>query len=85
MVNFLDKFMYVIAIVMPLTTIPQIVQIWGSKSAENISIITWGAYVFSAVCWLVYSSVHKEKVLMINSILWMALNASVVVGIFIYG
>ena len=85
MAHIFDDFMYVIAIVMPLTTIPQIIQIWTNKSAQSVSIITWSAYVFSASCWLVYSIVHKEKVLIINSILWVILELMVVVGIIIYG
>jgi len=80
-----DKFMYLIAIVIPLLTIPQIILIWVNKSAQDISLITWGAYLFSAICWLIYSIIHKEKPLIANSILWVLLEALVIVGVIIYG
>ncbi|MBU1132304.1 hypothetical protein KKC32_03615, partial [Patescibacteria group bacterium] len=66
-----NKFMYVIAIVVPFSTIPQIEKIWVNKSAQNISLFTWATYTFSAACWLVYAIAHKEKVLIINAGLWL--------------
>lgn len=85
MVHIFDDFMYVIAIVMPLTTIPQIIEIWINKSAQSVSIVTWSAYVVSALFWLAYSIIHKETVLIINSVLWVLLELMVVVGVVIYG
>lgn len=76
--------MYFVAIVMPLTTIPQIAEIWTTKSAENVSLITWSAYVFSALCWLAYSIIHKEKVLIVNSAMWVLLEITVVIGVITY-
>ncbi len=83
-VKFLDKFMYIIAIIIPLMTIPQVLLIWINKSAQNISLISWCAFLFSAICWLIYSILHKEKPLIANSILWIILEVFVIVGVIIY-
>ncbi len=80
-----DRFMYIVAIVFPLTTLPQAIKIWVSQSAQDVSMITWSAYVVSASCWLIYSIIHKEKVLIINSALWVLLESSVLVGAIVYG
>ena len=80
-----NRFMYVIAIIIPLMTIPQIITIWTNKSAQDVSLLTWSAYLFSALCWLIYSIIHKDRPLIINSILWVILETFVIAGIIIYG
>ena len=84
-VRFLDSVIYVLAVVIPLMTIPQILLIWVNKSAQNVSIITWWAFLFSSTMWLMYSVVHKEKPLIINSTLWIALELIVIIEIIIFG
>jgi len=79
-----DKFMYGIAVFIPLTTLPQAWDIWSSKSAEDVSIITWGFFTFSAICWLIYALIHRDKILIINHILWVILETLVLTGIIIY-
>lgn len=84
-VGFFEHFIYVVAIIIPLMTIPQVLKIWINKSAQDVSLITWSAYSFSALCWLTYSIIRKDKPLIINSILWVILESLVIVGIIIYG
>ncbi len=84
-VGFFDHFIYIVAIVIPLMTIPQILKIWVNKSAQDVSLISWIAYLFSALCWLTYSIIHKNKPLIINSALWVLLESFVIVGVIIYG
>jgi len=84
-VRFFDHFIYIVAIVIPLMTIPQVLMIWINKSAQDVSLITWSAYLFSALCWLTYSIIRKDKPLIINSILWVILESLVIVGVIIYG
>jgi len=83
-VRFVDDFIYIVAIIIPLMTIPQVLKIWISRSAENVSLITWSAFLLSAVSWLFYSIIHKDKPLIINSVLWIILELFVIIGILIY-
>ena len=76
--------MFVIAVVIPLMTLPQIITVWGNQSADNISLTTWVAYLFSAVCWLINSLLTKNKALAINQMLWVVLELILIVGIILY-
>jgi len=80
-----DKLMYFVAVVIPLMTIPQIIKIWNNKSAQDVSLETWVAYLISAILWLIYAIKHKEKPLILNSILWILLELLVIAGVIFYG
>ncbi|EKD93710.1 MAG: hypothetical protein ACD_28C00076G0002 [uncultured bacterium] len=79
-----DHFMFVMAIVIPFSTFSQVLDIWLTKSADSVSMLTWSAYVFSSSCWLIYAIIHKERIIMINSTLWVLLDSMVVMGILVY-
>ena len=83
-IRFIDNLIYFFAIIIPLMTIPQIWIIWVNKSAQDMSLVTWGAFLVSAFVWLTYSIVHKDKPLIINSVLWVILESLVVIGIIIF-
>ena len=82
--NIMDKWIYGIALIWPLLTIPQVWMIWGKQSADSISLFTWGAYVLSAILWLTYGIIHKEKAIIFANILWMIVNIAVFVWAIIY-
>jgi len=84
-VRLIDHLIYVFAIVIPLTTIPQMVKIWVNKSAHDVSIVMWSAFLVSAVMWLLYAIVHKDRPLIINSVLWVAFEIVVITEIIVYG
>jgi len=81
----LDVLVYVVGILGPIFTIPQILKIWLEKSAQGISSITWVAYLFGAIILLIYGIVHKEKPLIIMYVLWIIIYVILIVGIIIYG
>jgi len=83
-VRFLDKIMLLIAVAAPIMTIPQITKIYLLKNAAGVSTITWGAYILLNVPWLIYGFVHKEKPIIISTILWLIINTLVLVGALIY-
>lgn len=82
--RYFSNYMFIIAIIVPLMTIPQAIKIWAFKSAEDVSLITWIAFLISAISWLIHSIIHKDRVLMINSILWVVLESIVIIGVVIY-
>lgn len=79
-----DVTVYVVSIVSPILTIPQIVDIYVGKDASGVSALTWGAYTLFSLPWVFYGILHKEKVLVINNVLWFIANGLVFVGTLIY-
>ncbi len=83
--RFLDKAIYGVGVIGPIMTIPQIALVFGHKSAEGLSVITWVTYTILSLFWLMYGIVHKEKPIIISNILWILANGLVALGAFIYG
>lgn len=82
--KFINKFIYVAAVIYPLTTIPQIYDIFISRSAENVSLTTWILYDIFTIIFLWYAIVNKLKPLVIEYALWLVAQTLVVIGIFLY-
>jgi len=83
-INFFDKYIILVAIIIPVMTIPQVIKIWINKSASDLSLISWTAFLISAVSWLIYSTIHKEKALILNSILWITLYILIIAGVLLF-
>ncbi len=81
----IDKFIYIIAIIGIVMTLPQIWNIWVGKEAAGVSALSWAAYTFIAVFWFVYGIVHKEKAIIFNYTALIILDALVVIGTLMYG
>jgi len=72
-------------ILQPMMTIPQVIQIYGTKSATGVSLVTWIGYAVLGLVFLIYGIVHRLKPIWITQILWFTLQMSVVMGVLIYG
>jgi uncharacterized protein with PQ loop repeat len=84
-IKFMDKAIYIGIFIGIALTVPQAVKIWVGKTAEGVSVITWLGYMFGALFWMYYGFLHKEKPIIVKSILWIILYIIIVIGIFIYG
>jgi uncharacterized protein with PQ loop repeat len=80
----IDKLIYVVALTYPLSTIPQIVDIYASKSSENISLLTWLLYDAFTFVFLWYAIQNRLKPLIIEYSMWIVAQSIVVAGILIY-
>lgn len=79
-----DVFIVVVVVVGPLTALPQLYTIFAYENVQGVSLLTW---LFSAVFpipWLIYAIVHKEKPLIISSVLWMLVSFMIVIGVMMY-
>ena len=81
----INKIVLFIAIVAPLFEIPQLLEIYVNKSAQDVSLITWGFFSLMAIPWFIYGVIHKEKPIMILYALWFLIDTVIVIGILIYG
>jgi len=79
-----DVGMYLVALVTPLLTVPQLVIIWSSHQTQGISVITWGAYAAASGLWLIYALLRKQKQLIVTQLLLFILDFAVVLGVYIY-
>lgn len=82
---FLDKFIYIVGIVGPGMTIPQVLKIWIGRDASGISVLTWSGYVFFAFFWLAYGFTKREIPLILTNIIIIILSSLVVIGTLLYG
>jgi uncharacterized protein with PQ loop repeat len=68
-----------------LMTIPQVLTIWVSHRAAGVSLLSWSAYLVSAVVWLWYGLRKHDKNIYLPCIGWILLDSAVIVGVFFYG
>ena len=80
-----DMLVYFFAVAEPLMTFPQVLEIWVGKSAEGVSLWSWGFYLIAAVVFLVYNIRIKNRPLIIMYVLWLLMEIMIVVGILKYG
>jgi len=66
-------------------TIPQVVTIWVSHRAAGVSMLSWSAYLVSAVVWLGYGFQKADKNIYLPCIGWILLDSAVIIGAFVYG
>lgn len=80
----IDRLIYVAAITYPLTTIPQVIDIFINKSSKNVSLLTWILYDAFTFIFLWYAIEKKLKPLIIEYCMWIIAQSIVVVGILLY-
>ena len=66
-------------------TIPQVLTIWVSHRAAGISMVSWGAYLVSAVVWLWYGLQKRDRNIYLPCLGWILLDSAVIVGALVYG
>lgn len=81
----IEFFALVAGVVQPLITIPQIIEIYSSKSAQDVSLITWLGYLIFGITFLVYGLAFKLKPIWVGQIIWVTMQLITVIGILIYG
>jgi uncharacterized protein with PQ loop repeat len=65
-------------------TVPQVLTIWVGHQAGGVSIISWSAYLLSAVLWFWYGVQKRDKNIYLPCVGWAGLDAAVIVGAVIY-
>ena len=77
----IDRLVNVIAVVGPLTSLPQIVEIWFiDKSAAGVSLVTWSLFLLMAAIWLLYGIAHKSRPIITSNALWIVAQGLIVAG-----
>jgi uncharacterized protein with PQ loop repeat len=68
-----------------LMTVPQVWVIWVGHQAAGVSVLSWGAYLLSAVLWFFFGVQKCDKNIYLPCIGWAGLDAAVIVGALVYG
>lgn len=81
----LDAAVYIVGILGPLATIPQVVKIYAAHDAAGVSFFSWAIYALFDIPWILYAVAHKEKPLIVCYSLWLFFNTLVAAGVILYG
>src|SRR5262249_24345631 len=66
-------------------TIPQVLTIWVGQQATGVSIVSWSAYLVSAVLWLWFGIRKRDSNIYLPCLGWIALDSAVIAGAVVYG
>ena len=67
-----------------LMTVPQVLTIWVGHQAAGVSVVSWSAYLLSAILWLWYGLQKRDKNIYLPCIGWIGLDAAVIAGAVVY-
>ena len=67
-----------------LMTVPQVWTIWVGRQAAGVSILSWGAYLISALLWFWYGVQKGDRNIYLPCIGWIGLDAGVIIGALVY-
>ncbi|HKA46470.1 MAG TPA: hypothetical protein VKF40_31035 [Burkholderiales bacterium] len=65
-------------------TVPQVLTIWLGHQTAGVSLVSWSAYLFSALVWFWYGIRKRDRNIYVPCIGWIALDAAVVAGVLVY-
>lgn len=82
---FVDRATYVVAVLEPLVTVPQVVIIFVNKTAAGVSLATWVGYELLTMVWIWYGIVHKDRLILLYQGLFLIIQTGVIIGGLIYG
>ncbi len=68
-----------------LMTVPQILTIWIGHQAAGVSVLSWSAYLLSAVLWFWFGLQQGDRNIYLPCVGWVVLDSAVIVGALLYG
>jgi uncharacterized protein with PQ loop repeat len=66
-------------------TIPQVLTIWVGRQAAGVSLLSWNAYLVSAVLWFWYGIMKRDRNIYLPCVGWIALDGAVIAGVLVHG
>lgn len=76
-----DKFIYIIAILAPLMTLPQLFKVWEGHQIQGVSTYTWATYAVISLIWVVYGVRQRMKPIICTNGLLLLVDSLIVVGV----
>lgn len=67
-----------------LMTVPQVSTIWVGHQAAGVSVVSWSAYLLSALLWFWYGVQKRDRNIYLACVGWIVLDAAVIIGAVMY-
>jgi uncharacterized protein with PQ loop repeat len=83
--NLMDRVIYFAAMIVPVMTLVQLVEIIMKGNASGISVIAWIGYTVAGIFWLAYGIMHREKPIIVTYSFLTVMNVGIVIAAMIYG
>ena len=81
----LDRVLGFMSIFTMLMTIPQVLTIWVGHQAAGVSVVSWSAYLVSAILWFWYGLRKRDRNIYLPCVGWVGLDAAVIIGALVHG
>ena len=65
-------------------TVPQAAVVWLRHETAGVSLLTWSAYLLSALVWLWYGIAKRDKNIYLPCIGWIVLDGAIIAGVVFY-
>ncbi len=82
--RFFDYLMYAVGIGAPLALVPQILQIYTTKSGAGLSLSTWLLLAVFNILWATYGALHKDTHIFFANVFMALFNSIIIAGILLY-
>jgi uncharacterized protein with PQ loop repeat len=66
-------------------TVPQVWAIWANHQAAGVSILSWSAYLLSALLWLQFGIRKRDRNIYLPCLGWITLDGAVIAAAVVYG
>lgn len=80
----LDYVMYGVGVFAPLALLPQIIEIYSTKSSAGVSLTTWLLLMGVNVLWMTYGAAHKDNHILLANGLFLCFHVVIVAGLILY-
>lgn len=81
---FINRICAVFAVLMPLTTLPQIIQLYTTQNASGLSLLMWILYTIGVIPFLLFGVIYRHSQLVVLNTLWLLVQITMITGILIY-
>lgn len=66
-------------------SLPQAIEVYRTRSAGSVSILSWLGFEMMTFIWIWYGIVHREKIILIYQTLFFVIDGSVLIGAIYFG
>ena len=80
-----NRLLGIMSIFTMIMTVPQALTIWIGHQAAGVSLLSWSAYLVSAVLWFWHGVRIHDKNIYLACVGWIVLDIAVVAGVIAYG
>jgi uncharacterized protein with PQ loop repeat len=79
-----DWILHLFMVATPLFELPQVIKIYGTQSAADVSLVTWAFFALSNVAWILYAIRHNMRLLVGIYSAYLLIEVTIVIGIILY-